>query len=389
MRVKTGVEVLIEEMPSWLTTKRIGLLCNQASVTPDFLMVKDILVKSGVRLTTLFSPQHGFYSERQDNMIESGHTKDITTGLPIYSLYSKIRKPDISMLKDIDILLVDLQDVGTRVYTFISTLANTMQACCDAGIKVIILDRPNPINGQDMEGNLLDIACSSFVGMFPLPMRHGMTMGEIALIFKYLYKIDCELEVIAMDGWKRSMLFPETGLPWVMPSPNMPLFDSAMVYPGQVIFEGTNISEGRGTTRPFEICGAPFIDPYRFLKIFNQRKLKGFFLRPIFFEPTFHKYSNKTCAGFFIHITDTLKYKPYLTTICFIIDLILLYPDHFKWKNPPYEYEYNLLPIQLILGDLTLYKTMGKNPDMNILTQEWDIELNEFREKTRPFLLYK
>src|SRR5688572_21342253 len=264
--VKIGLEILLESKPDLLQGSRVGLIVNPASINSLFEHAADLFYQHPrINLTALFGPQHGIRGETQDNMIEWQTFRDKRTGLPAYSLYGETRKPTAEMLSEIDVLVFDIQDVGTRVYTFIYTMALAMEAVRECGKRFIVLDRPNPINGIQVEGNILDPEFQSFVGMFPIPMRHGMTVGELALMFNREFGIGCELEVVKMEGWRREMWYEDTDLPWVMPSPNIPTVDTAAVYPGSVMIEGTNVSEGRGTTRPFEIIGAPFIDPWELI----------------------------------------------------------------------------------------------------------------------------
>ena len=250
-----------------------------------------------MELAALFGPQHGFRSNLQDNMIETPHDRDPRRHVPVYSLYSETREPTAEMLRDIDVLVVDLQDVGTRVYTFVYTMANCMRAAARHGVRVVVCDRPNPIGGEAVEGALLREPWTSFVGQFPIPLRHGMTIGELARLFNDEFGIACALDVVPMAGWQRGSYFDDTALPWVIPSPNLPTLDSAIVYPGAVLFEGTMLSEGRGTTRPFELIGAPWIDGERLADAMNARGLAGVHFRPAFFEPTFQKHARQTCGG--------------------------------------------------------------------------------------------
>ncbi len=258
--VKLGLENILSDRLDVLKNLRVGLICNQASVNRQFQHAADLFSENeGINLVKLFGPQHGIRGDVQDNMIETSHTIDQTTGLPIYSLYSETREPTEEMLSGLDALVFDLQDVGGRVYTFIYTMANSMIACAKYGKKMFVLDRPNPIGGVVVEGNSLEKGHESFVGQYPIPMRHGLTVGELAKFFNREFEINCELEVITMNGWERTDFYDETDAPWVMPSPNIPTVDTTVVFPATVFFEGTQVSEGRGTTRPFEIVGAPYI----------------------------------------------------------------------------------------------------------------------------------
>lgn len=321
-------------------------------------------------------------------MIESADRSDPATGLAVFSLYGQTRVPTRTMMDPIDILLVDLQDVGTRVYTFIYTLAHCMEAARRFGKKIIILDRPNPVGGFRVEGNLLASDCSSFVGRYPIPMRHGLTIGELGLLFNTHFGIDCDLEVICMQGWAREMNFRRTGLPWVAPSPNLPTPESAMVYPGQVIWEGTNISEGRGTTQPFELFGAPFIEPGRLMKTIDRTFLSGAVLRPVEFEPTANKWAGHRCRGFQIHVTDPGAYLPYALSLCLYQAIYLAYTDRFAYKQPPYEYEYERLPMDLILGDRQIRSQIEAGVPLSDIVAGWEEPLSDYRDRFRAVRLY-
>jgi len=333
----------------------IGYLCHSASVDRDLNHgISRMVEVFGNRLVKLFSPQHGLVGDVQDNMIESDHYEHPYYKLPVYSLYSETREPTQEMLEGLDVVFCDLQDVGTRVYTYIYTVTNTMIACAKKGVKVVILDRPNPIDAETIEGNILDPEYSSFVGMYPIPMRHGLTVGEVATMAKKFWEVDCELEVIRMQNYVRSMTFQETGLPWVIPSPNLPFIDTAFVYPGSVLFEGTSVSEGRGTTRSLEILGHPSIEPHSFVDHMNQvlaeTDEEGFVLRPVSFIPTFHKFQGQSCGGVQIHPTDYKKFNPWRIGQILCKEFYHTLGYHFKWKQPPYEYEYEKLPIDILNG---------------------------------------
>lgn len=389
-KVQLGIEKLLTSPPCWLGEKRIGLLTNQASVDSTLNNTVDLLVQSYPKtIKALFGPQHGFRGEKQDNMVESQDFIHPRFNLPVFSLYGTSRVPTKEMLELIDILVIDLQDIGTRVYTFITTLAYCLRAAQEHGKKVVVLDRPNPIGGTAVEGNLLKEQLRSFVGVYPLPMRHGLTIGEAAGIFNTQHRIGCDLEVIPMEGWKRTMYFQETGLHWIPPSPNMPSFTTALVYPGQVILEGTNLSEGRGTTTPFEILGAPFIDPFRLHYNLAGKDLPGIHLREVFFQPTFHKWQGEVCGGLQIHITDPDSYKPYLTSLTIIQEIHSLYPRDFSWRNPPYEYEEEKMPIDLISGDDSIREAIEQGRDVNQLEASWKEELDQFREMAKHHFLYQ
>jgi uncharacterized protein YbbC (DUF1343 family) len=385
----TGIERVCRSAHGSLAGKRLGLLANQASTDRRFVHGRDLLRAAYPdQLACLFSPQHGFFSEKQDNMIESAHGVDEITGLPVYSLYGETRKPYPSMFAGIDVLLVDLIDVGTRVYTFIWTVVYCLEVAAATGVKVMILDRPNPIGGHLVEGNVLRPDCASFVGRCAIPMRHGLTLGELALLCNRELSINAELEVVRMDGWQRQMFFPATGQPWVFPSPNMPSFMAALVYPGQVIWEGTNISEARGTTLPFELFGAPFLDHREVLDALRATDLPGCHLRPLRFEPTSGKWMGQGCAGFQMHVTDANEFRPYRTSLALLQAIHSLYPGQFAYKPPPYEYEFERLPMDLIIGDRSIREALENGVAIAELEQVWQGELDEYRERRRAVLLY-
>jgi len=388
--ISLGIEQLILSPPLWLAEQKLGLLCNQASTDSTLLHSRDLLIKCFPgQLTCLFTPQHGFFSEKQDNMIESTHTLDSSSGLPIYSLYSRDRRPSKEMFDLFDVLLIDLFDVGTRVYTFLYTMAYCLEAAARFNKKVLLLDRPNPVGGKLVEGNIIHEDCYSFVGLYPIPMRHGLTFGELALLLNNHFNIGAELEIIPMQGWQRHMLYRDTELPWVFPSPNMPSPATALVYPGQVIWEGTNISEGRGTCLPFEIFGAPFFEPDEILhKIEKSADIPGCFLRPLVFEPTSNKWAGQPCKGFQIHITDPAAFRPYRTSLALLQAVILLYPEAFEYKKPPYEYEYERLPMDLILGDKLVRQALEQSESVMDMEKSWQNDLNVFEKLRQEVLLY-
>jgi uncharacterized protein YbbC (DUF1343 family) len=387
--VRTGLEQLLADPPAWIEGRRLGLLCNPASVDGRLRHARDLLnLRFPGALRALFSPQHGFFAEKQDNMIESADMTDPVLGLPVFSLYGDTRVPSPEMFSGIDVLLVDLQDAGTRVYTFITTLSYCMETARDCGKRVLILDRPNPVGGLAVEGNLLDPACRSFVGRFPIPMRHGLTMAELARLFNTRFGIGCDLAVVPMAGWQRAMTFADTGLPWVAPSPNLPTPASAMVYPGQVLWEGTNVSEGRGTTQPFELCGAPFFDLPRLARELDQSPIDGAVLRPAVFEPTAHKWQGRCCAGFQIHVTDPQRYAPYAASLRLLQAVLRRHPHEFAWRPPPYEYEYEKLPIDLLIGDSTIRQRLEELEPIDAIAASWRAPVEEFKAVSREHHLY-
>ncbi len=386
--VLTGIDNFIDDPPDYLYHMRLGLLCNGSSISSDFVHTSKIINRLFPdKLKALFSPQHGFYADKQDNMIESNHSKEKKLNIPIFSLYSESRIPKKEMFDLIDCLIIDLQDTGCRVYTFIYTISYCLEKAAQYNKKVIILDRPNPVGGTEIEGNILEDAFKSFVGRYPIPMRHGMTIGEISMFFNKTFNINCDLEIIKLKGWQREMYFSDTSLEWILPSPNLPTFLSCLVYPGQVIFEGTNISEGRGTTIPFEIFGAPFIKSFELAEQISKR-IKAVHFRPVQFEPVAGKWANKTCNGLHIHVMDKKKYKPYKSSLIILQQIIKLYGDAFEFKPPPYEYEYNKLPMDLILGSKKIRKQIENMENIDEIEQSWQKELNYFKKTSKEFYLY-
>lgn len=388
--VQTGLVRFLESPPKWVANARLGLLCNPASVDRSYNHTR-LLIQQHFpgKLTALYSPQHGFFAEKQDNMIESADGVDPVLNLPVYSLYGKTRAPTKAMLDPVDVLLVDLQDVGTRVYTFIYTLSYCLEAAKALHKKVVILDRPNPINGRMVEGNCLKPNYRSFVGRYALPMRHALTIGELAKLFNEHFEIGCDLEIIPMKGWQRSMFFPQTGLPWVAPSPNLPNPISVMVYPGQVLWEGTNVSEGRGTTLPFELFGAPYLNAAKIISTIGSESIPGIVLRSVVFEPTANKWQAQPCQGFQIHITHPDEFRPYETSLRLLQAVIFHHKETFEWKQPPYEYETRRLPIDLIVGDRTIRKRLENMEPVETIAESWQAELEEFSDISRGFHLYK
>jgi len=389
MSVRPGIEVLLTDRLSLLRGARVGAVVHPASVLSNLKHSADALFEErSFRLTALFGPQHGARGEKQDNMIESETCRDPDTQLPVYSLYAKTRWPTEEMMRDIDLLVFDLQDVGTRVYTFIYTMAYCMEACAQFGRRFVVLDRPNPVNGLQVEGNLLEREFASFVGRYPIPMRHGMTVGELALLFNKEFGIGCDLTVVPMEGWKRAMWFEQTSLPWVAPSPNLPTVDSTVVYPGMVLVEGTMLSEGRGTTRPFELIGAPHIDARQLARYMNELQLRGVYFRPVYFQPTFQKWAGAVCGGVQVHVLDREAFEPYLTGISTIAAVKALYPESFAWREPPYEYEYTKPPIEILCGGKALPRLMDAGARPEAIRASWQQDVAGFIRGRGPYLLY-
>ncbi|HEV8441568.1 MAG TPA: DUF1343 domain-containing protein [Methylomirabilota bacterium] len=387
--VRCGLDVLVGRRQALLRGRRVGLLCHQASVTRDLRHAADAIGRlRGVRLVALFAPEHGLAGAAQDHA-RVGQSRDRARGLPVRSLYDRRLAPSEAMLRDIDTLVVDLQDVGSRYYTFVWTMALAMGACARARLPVVVLDRPNPLGGLMMEGNLPDPRFASFVGLYPLPVRHAMTIAELAAYLNDAHRIGCDLTVVPMAGWRRAMSWHDTGLPWVAPSPNMPTPDTARVYPGGCLIEGTNLSEGRGTTRPFELVGAPFLDGRRLADGLARRELPGVGFRPAAFEPAFHKYKGELCEGVQLHVTDAERFKPFATYLALIIEARRQAPRRFRWRRPPYEFETRRLPIDLLCGGDTIRHAVEGNAPLAGLEHAWRRDLARFARRRRPYLLYR
>ncbi len=388
--VQLGLEALLEDVPQVMRGARVGLICNQSSVSHAFQHAADLLHgNSSFELTALFGPQHGIRGDVQDNMIETEHGIDRKTGLPVHSLYSETREPTEKMLEDVDVLVFDMQDVGCRIYTFVYTLANCMRIAGKLGKTVVVCDRPNPINGLDIAGNILEPEYASFVGLFPLPTRHGMTVGELARMFQGEFNVQCDLQIVPMRGWERQHWFDETDAPWVMPSPNMPTLDSATVFPGTVHLEGTQLSEGRGTTKPFELIGAPYIDPDVYADKLTELALPGVIFRSCAFQPTFQKHAKVTCGGVQIHVVDRDQFDPVTAGTAMVKVAHDLYPNEFLWKEPPYEYVFDKNPFDVIAGTNKIREAIEQGADLTSITDGWRAGLTEFKEKRAPYLLYR
>jgi len=372
-----------------LRGKRVGIVANPASIDQQFVHVVDRLASaSGVTLGAIFGPQHGFNADLQENMIESPHAESRAHRVKVYSLYSETREPTLEMLDGLDVLVVDLQDVGTRIYTFIYTMAYCLTGAARAGIPVIVCDRPNPIGGVAVEGPMLERGFESFVGLYPIPMRHGLTIGELARLFNDVFGLGADLTVEPMQGWSREAYWDATDVPWVLPSPNMPTLDTAVVYPGQVLFEGTMLSEARGTTRPFELCGAPWLDAGALTAKLNAYRLPGVAFRPVTFEPTFHKHAKTPCHGVQLHVTDRRTFESVLTTTAVLHEMRQMDPAQFAWRPPPYEYEHKLLPIDILAGTATYREDIERGTDPRRMAESWKPAVAEFERLRQQYRLY-
>jgi uncharacterized protein YbbC (DUF1343 family) len=361
--IQLGLERCIASPPAVLRGARFGLLMNQASVDVELRYACDVLAERFPgQLTTLFSPQHGLWSEEQANMIESPHSRYAPLDLPVYSLYWRTRHPTPEMLDGLDCLVIDLSDVGTRVYTFAWTVSYCLEACAAAGLPVVILDRPNPLGGTIVEGPLLLPDYASFVGRAPIPMRHGLTLGEHARLMNRELRIGADLQVVPIQGWRRSMLWPDCQRVWIPPSPNLPKFESALLYPGQVLLEGTNLSEGRGTTTPFEVLGAPFLQPRAILRALPADVVSGVTLMPIRFRPTFDKWSGCGCEGVAMRIREPASVRSFALTTAVLAETARRHAE-FAWLPPPYEYEPEKMPIDILFGSDRLRTSLTSGAD--------------------------
>ncbi len=389
--VFSGLDVLLKNPKDFLNGNRIALVVNHTSLAKNGTHSLQLFHQHPeYNLIKLFSPEHGLYGVDQD-MKEVEDSKDPLTGVPVYSLYGKDEnslKPDPNLFKDIDTLIFDIQDIGSRYYTFIYTMAYCMEACREAGVPIIICDRPNPINGKQVEGNIVQKNWFSFVGQYPLPNRHGMTSGELALMFNDHFKIGSDLKVIPMKGWRRSMWYDETGLLWVAPSPNMPTLETAIVYPGMCFFEGTQSSEGRGTTMPFLQCGDPGMDPKTLAEALNSENLPGIIFVPHFFKPTFQKWAGQICGGVQLHLIDRNLFKPVLTGLTIISKAFQLFPTTFKWRTEPYEFVNDRLAIDLLYGNSDFReKWVAESSMVSNIESTWENELAEFKILRENYLI--
>ncbi len=387
-RVRPGLDAFLADPPKALRGRRLGFIANPTSVTSQLEHGALALARSKRhRLTALFGPEHGIWANAQD-LIEVADSTDARTGLPVRSLYGNTRVPSAAMLQDVDAVVFDLQDVGSRYYTFIYTMLHAMQACAEHRRALVVLDRPNPLGGEVVDGNVLDDRYRSFVGMHTLAVRHGMTVGELALMFQAEHSLRLELHVVKMRGYRRRMHFEDTGLPWVLPSPNMPGVDTAFVYPGGCLIEGTNLSEGRGTTRPFELVGAPWLDPWKLAAAMTKAKLPGVRFRPTFFTPTFQKHAGQVCGGVQLHVTDRSSFPAFLAYLLLIVAARAQDEKRFAWRDPPYEYELVKLPIDILCGTDSVRTAIEAGRPLRSLAPAWKKEAAAFAKRRRPYLLY-
>jgi len=395
MKVQTGLDRLVEEHFRSLKNCKVGLLAHPASVDGSLRHILPLMHASGVNITKLFGPEHGVFGDAQDMEVveEAEDAVDPLTKARVYSLYGHEEsslKPSVEMLSGLDVLVIDMQDVGARYYTFAATMVFAMQTAAEAGVRVLVLDRPNPIGGkeEDIEGPAVESGYRSFVGAFDLPMRHGLTMGEYARLMKSELSIDVDLEISEMVGWKRSMDFDATGLPWVLPSPNMPTVDTAWIYPGMCLIEGTLLSEGRGTTRPFELVGAPYLDPNQWIHALPTERFDGVALRPTYFTPTFQKHAQSRCGGLQIHVQDRKPVRSVYLAVALMAGALKVAPQDFKWRTERYEYITDRLAIDLLFGSTKPREALEAGASAQDVIETFRTNERAFAERRRGSLLY-
>ncbi len=387
MRVAPGVEVLLAKRIDLVRGRRLGLVTNPTAVLPSLVHTIDAFTEHpAIDLRKLFGPEHGLHAAVVGGAtVESGIDPD--SGLPVYSLYGERPRPAPKHLMDLDLLVVDMQDIGARFYTYATTMSYCMEAAKEVGLPILVLDRPNPINGVSIEGPLLDPQFSSFVGRYPLPVRHGMTIGELALLFNEAFGIDAALTVVPMEGWQREAWFDETGLPWIPPSPNVPTLDTATVYPGTCLIEGTVVSEGRGTTRPFEWVGAPWAEGGKLARKLNGLDLRGVRFRPVCFVPSASKYSGQCCHGVQLHVTDRASFSSVATGLHLLHAISDLYPKEFRWQSPR-ERGGDMLPFDRLMGTDKVRVQMADGCPVEEVTDSWQSELRQFSKLAEDYFLY-
>jgi uncharacterized protein YbbC (DUF1343 family) len=387
--MRTGLDVLRDSDWKPLKGRRVGLVCHPASVDSRLRHAADLLAGApGVELAALFGPEHGYHGVAQD-LIGVG---DANSGaLRVHSLYGETvesLRPTAEQLRGLDALVIDLQDIGSRYYTFQATMLYCLEAAAEHSVAVFVLDRPNPIGGELVEGPDLRPGFESFVGAHPIATRHGLTIGELARLYQVELELNVELEVIACDGWRRGMTFEETGLPWVLPSPNMPTVDTAVVYPGQCLLEGTNLSEGRGTTRPFELCGAPWIDPVALARRLERDNLPGVVFRPAWFRPTFQKFAKQDCGGVQLHVTDRDAFRPVRAGLAVLAAMRELSGTRFAWRTEVYEFVSDRPAIDLLFGSDRERLALEAGAPWREIAAAWEPEEAAFRDRRRPYLMY-
>jgi uncharacterized protein YbbC (DUF1343 family) len=389
--MRTGLERLLDDPRPVLGKGRVGLIANPTTVDCALRHAADLLfAHPDVSLRKLFGPEHGVRGAAQD-MVGVGEARDAVTGLPEISLYGSSfdsLSPSAEALSDLDVLVFDVQDVGARYYTYAATMALAMRAAKRSGIKFVVLDRPNPIGGSQVEGGGLEAGLENFCGLYPVPQRHALTVGELARLYNTTFGIGCELEVVACSGWRRSMYFDETALPWVMPSPNMPTLDTAIVYPGMCLLEATNVSEGRGTTRPFELFGAPFIDGRALAAELRSYDLAGVAFRPCSIEPTFHKHAKRSCGALQLHVTERRGFNAYRTGLAVLVAIRKLWPSEFRWRTEAYEFRNDVPAIDLLTGSVAVRTAIDDGHGLDAVVRLATTGAERYQEGREAALLY-
>ena len=390
MRTTFGIDRLIADPDKYLKGKRFALLVNQSSISSDGRYLFEALGAQGYKAEKIFAPEHGLFGTEQDQITVADEV-DAFTGLKAVSLYGQTKeelKPRSDDLEGIDALVVDIQDIGCRYYTYAYTMAFCIEACAARGIEVIVCDRPNPLGGVVVEGNVVHPGFESFVGAYPLAVRHALTIGEVARFLNATQKWQAKLTIVELQNWRREQLYPTTGGLWSQPSPNMPTFDTTVIYPGTCLFEATNVSEGRGTTRPFEIIGAPFVDPKEYAAALNAQKLPGVYFRPLYFKPTFHKFKDEACGGVFVHVTDVTVFESFYTGLAMVKTAHDLYPNEFDWRHEPYEYVTDKLAIDILSGSAQFRLNVERDESLADYRNAYIGEARDFHKQALDFSLY-
>ena len=385
--IKAGIEQFIENVNRY-KNRNIALIANQTSVTADAIYIWNILIREGIRIKRIFSPEHGIYATEQDQIKVDIQPQLECEVISLYGSSYNSLKPVKELLDDVDLVIFDIQDVGSRYYTYINTMALFMEAIQNIDIELFVLDRPNPLGGEKVEGPILQEEYSSFVGVFPVPVRHGMTVGELSCFYKDIKGLDLKLEVVKLKGWKREMFYKDTGLYWIPPSPNMPTEDTAYLYPGLCLLEGTNLSEGRGTTTPFKNIGAPYIDPETFAKHLNSMKIPGVYFRPVYYKPTFNKYTDEVIGGIFIHITDVHNLRPFFTGIAIIKAAYDIYKCDFEFEKGIYEFNATYPAFDLLTGSSNIRNMISRGEDIYTIQNTWKEEEESFLQSKKEYHLY-
>ncbi len=387
--MELGIDRLVENQFKSLAKARIGLVTNFSCCDSNLVpTIKLFANQKKADLVAIFAPEHGLYAALQDQ-VKAGDYLDKKTKTRVSNLYGQTLMPDTELLRKVDVLVIDLQDIGTRYYTFVWSAILMIKAAAALQKEIVILDRPNPLNGIRVQGPVLEPGYASFVGLYAIPVRHGLTIGELCFLINEEYGLGGRIRVIRMRGWSRSYYYDQTGLAWTMPSPNMPCLDTALVYPGLCLLEGTNISEGRGTTRPFEVFGAPWIDSFDLVAAINRKDIPGACFRPTFFIPQFGRHTGRLCRGAQIYVLDRQRFEPFSTGLEIIRTVIRLYPKRFRWRKPPYEFENKRLPIDILCGNSWISRALENKRSVEYLKKRWEKDLKRFKRMRNKYLLYR